>query len=120
MATSVRWPMERTASGGAARTETAEECLRQVIVLSCIPGKSANPWHLRAGLGMPDDTYSPGSSSLGPDEQEFLKRRFSSLERGERARLLRTPEVEGRAGGRTIRVAYFNLESQAGDTAETR
>lgn len=120
MAQSVRWPMQRTASGGAAKTATPGEATKQIITISVIPGKSQNPWALRAGLGAPGDTYDISGIVLSGASRDFLTRRFLALERTERARLEGEPVVRPTDGNgkRDIFINYFDLEMNRVESAE--
>ena len=114
MAQTIKWPIERTVTGGCARTETPAEATGQCIALSMIPGRSASPWENKDGIGMPGGVYEVSSGSLTPAERDFVESRFDDLSGQRRARLNGEPSVSPDGGTRRIALDYTDLETGAG------
>lgn len=111
MAQTIRWPIERTPTGGAALTETPAEATAQCVALSMVPGQSANPWEVRDGIGAPGSAYEVQSPALSAEERAFASGRFGELSRQRRAALNGEPEVAVDGGFRRIVVNYTDLET---------
>lgn len=117
----VRWPFQRTARGGLARTSDTDqgvEALEQLFGLAFLPGPAPMPFHAAAGLCAPSLEFG------NPDDQaalvSYAHAFFARLESQGRARLVSGPTFReigaddpgGLAeGALVIDIEYENLES---------
>lgn len=118
MATTVRWPLERTPTGGVKLTETPQEATAQAVALSMVPGQSANPWEVLDGIGGPGGVYKVQSGALSAQERAFVAARFGGLSLQRRAVLAGEPTVTVDGGTRRIKVNYTDLETTGSTVAE--
>ena len=107
----ILWPPAFNGHGGIATTSDPEVATAQLVALSLVPGRSANPWDVVDGAGADDETYDVA----GDDDsmRAFVKRRMERLERGGYARLLGPIAViDGGDGERIVEFAYVDLRTK--------
>lgn len=117
MARSFKQPIRILGRGGMTLLpETSPHVsLRQVILISLIPGDTANPHHRAANRTAPGAVYQHGGQAA---YLAFVQERFEELERQGRARLNEPPTVQGPddSGIRHVFINYTDLESGEVDT----
>lgn len=115
MGHSIRYPLAFNARGGLA---TTDDNLQTIIVLSLLPGLSANPYNDRDNVGGKDHTWEPNSAEAGGLIAARVDRRFRELERQGRARLTRVywRDPIGDPGVLQMVIDWVNLETGTSET----
>jgi hypothetical protein len=117
MRRTIEWP-PRVVGGRLAMTPDPDTdpadpglSLRQIVRLSCLPGRSTNAFNDADRLGVDDATWSAQNSAGEATMREGIVRQFARLERERRARLVELSFTRSRTGELGVRVSYEDLES---------
>jgi len=107
---SITWPPALTPRGGVEAREGGT--LEQAIVLSLLPGKSANPFERQEGIGYEGVEYEI-AGDVATRLRAHVEERFAVLERQGRARLVAGPTLTEIGEGRVkVAIRWYDLETR--------